>query len=642
MLTYNARDLLKLNNDELWGLPDGKIKLIFDDGEIETTTRETIFSVHLWEFHKRYPVTPMLIHHHINNRRLGNRTHAEILEKAQFDCYEACKGSVHIETLSKIAYETVNDVYNIFTYKLEAYVSSISVFDFVDVVIYPKIKAIKEKILPNQGSIDNAYKSINAILRDPNELVGNAIAKAAKSGLVSIDQIDQCIGPRGYIADIDSHIFRNPIMDGYIEGITSLHDNMIESRSASKALMFTKDPLKAVEYFNRQIQMICATFKDVHEGDCGSQKYLRFKVRAADLESCVGKYYKTDTGIARVKSSDRHLIGQEVNFRSVLYCQHKDNYGCCSTCFGDLFLSIPEDTNQGHVSSTILGEKASQNVMSTKHLDGSSKVDTIELNDYEQLYICVDSNDANKLRLSPELKGKRLLIRVSAKEANGLSVLNYTSNPASLTPHRVSQLVEVTIAVENNGVFEEAIIPVSIGNRLSCFTSEMLHYIKTAGWQITPDGNYEIDLKDWYNDAPMFALPMKHLNMVDHMRSVEAMIKSPRKVTKTKNKNNQGIEEDTAGIFYELYKLVSTKIRFNIAHLEVIMKATMISSIAEKNFDIPFDADSGDFGYYSSTMKMRSLSALMAYQGHVAGLLDPNSFIVKKRMTHPFDPLLMG
>ena len=39
-----------MTNDELFVLPHGKIKLVFDDGEIETTVRETVFSTSFWVF----------------------------------------------------------------------------------------------------------------------------------------------------------------------------------------------------------------------------------------------------------------------------------------------------------------------------------------------------------------------------------------------------------------------------------------------------------------------------------------------------------------------------------------------------------------------------------------------------------------
>lgn len=634
-----GRDLLKMSCDQIWTIPHGPISLELDDGVIETTGKETIFSWYLWVFHQKFDRTPLLKKHHIGKRRLGNRTHAEILGDSMFDCYEVYGGQLDIEDLTKMVYEAVNRLYNDFTYRLEAYVSTISIMDFIDIVEDPEIKEVKNTTKPNQMSIDEAYRKINAVLKDENKLVGNAIAKAAKSGLVPIDQIDQCVGIRGFISDIDSYIFRHPILRGYVEGITSLHDNMIESRSASKALMYTKDPLKAVEYFNRQVQMLCATFKNVHPGNCGSDRYLKFKVRSSDLDSIEGKYYLNDEGILqRANRTDRHLIGKELKIRSLFFCRHPDRHGCCATCFGDLHLSTPRMTNQGQTSAIILGEKASQNVMSTKHLDGSSKVDPIELSDFDLQYIDYDT-DPNYLKILPKFAGKNLRMILLSREAKGLPDINYTKNVETLPLNRVTQLVEVSFThkKDDSDELEAVTIPVSIGNRLSSLTYEMLHYIKIKGWDVNKDSDYEIDLADWDYSLPVFILPMRHLSMHDHMKSVESFIKSPMKSAKSMNAGTT-VDE----IFYQLYKLTSTKIKFNIAHLEVILFSNMVTSIEGKDFDLPYNADDGQYNDFASTMKGRSMATTMAYQGQLNALIDPNSFVIKRRPDHMFDPLIMG
>lgn len=39
--SYKARELLGFSSDAIWNLPDGPMKLEFDDGVIETTTRKS-------------------------------------------------------------------------------------------------------------------------------------------------------------------------------------------------------------------------------------------------------------------------------------------------------------------------------------------------------------------------------------------------------------------------------------------------------------------------------------------------------------------------------------------------------------------------------------------------------------------------
>lgn len=643
---YKAREIAAYTPEQLWKLPDGPMVIEFDDGLLETTARETIFSAYLWVFHRMYEKTPLLIKHHIGNRRLGSSTHAEILGAGMWDAYDAYGGKLDIELLCKLLYDTVNVVYNDFTYRLEAYVATISIMDFIDVVEHPDVKKANEAALPNQTSIDHTYTDVTKILKEDPTLAGNAVAKAARSGLVSLGQILQCVSVRGFLSDISSHIFRQPIMRGYVHGIRSLYDSMIESRSAAKALMFAKEPLSAVEYFNRKMQLVAGTFKRIHMGDCGSTRYLPWEIHSGDLASFEGKYYLTENGtLQRISRSDRHLVGKTVQLRSVFYCKHTDNFGVCSTCFGDLSLSVPNWTNQGHVSSTILGERASQNVLSTKHLDGSSKVDEIEIGEYESLYIRAGT-DPNTLKLAARLEGKRVMLTIFAREAKNLTDITYSQDVSTLTPARITQLTEVKVSVYNEAGNEEAVIPVSIGNRLSSLTYEMLGYLKHFGWSLTPAGDYEFDLRNWDIEAPIFELPLKHLSMVDHMKTVESMIKAPAesvyKGGKRKLETGEIIRPEPADVLLNLYKLVSTKLTMNIAHMEIILFSMMIESEEGRQYLIPRDATQGEFGVYADIMRLRSMSALMAYQGQVGALLDPRSFIVKDRPDHPLDPLLMG
>lgn len=643
---YKARDLLNYTVEQMWSLPDQSIIVEFDDGLLETTTRETIFSYYLWVFQRMYPETPLLTKHHIGNRRLGASTHADILGAGLWDAYDAYKGQLDIELLTKILYDTVNLVYNEFTYRLEAYVSTISILDFIDVVEHPEIKAANESAQPNQTSIDHTYSAVTKVLKESEELAGNAVAKAARSGLVSIGQILQCVSVRGFLSDISSRIFRRPIMRGYVHGIRSLYDSMIESRSAAKALMFAKEPLSAVEYFNRKMQLVAGTFKRIHMGDCGSTHYLPWEMHSTDLSSFEGKYYLSDNGtLQRISKKDRHLVGRTVQVRSALYCNHEDKFGVCSTCFGDLSLSVPNWTNQGHVSSTILGERASQNVLSTKHLDGSSKVDEIEIGEYESLYIRAGT-DPNTLKLATRLEGKRVVLTISAREAKNLTDVTYSQDVSVLTPARITQLTEVKVNVYDAVNVEETIVSVSVGNRLSSLTAEMLAYLKLYGWSLTPSGDYEIDLRNWDVEAPIFELPLKHLSMVDHMKTVESMIKAPAEAVfkggKKKLDTGEIVRPEPVDVLLKLYKLVRTKLTMNIAHLEIILRSMMIESEEERKYGIPRNALEGEFGVYADIMRLRSMSALMAYQGQVGALLDVRSFIVKNRPAHPLDPLLMG
>ncbi|MFO5836853.1 hypothetical protein ACLBSM_32700, partial [Klebsiella pneumoniae] len=67
---------------------------------------------------------------------------------------------------------------------------------------------------------------------------------------------DQSAGWRGFPTVINSDIFKYPVTSGYFDGIWNLYENMIESRSGTKALLYNKELLRVSEYFNRKSQLI--------------------------------------------------------------------------------------------------------------------------------------------------------------------------------------------------------------------------------------------------------------------------------------------------------------------------------------------------------------------------------------------------
>lgn len=653
---YNARELADWAvNDpaKLWALPDGPIKIKFDDGVLETMSRPTIFSAYCWKFYSYYPETPALMCHHMRDQVLSGDTHLDLLGRVMFNAYDARIEKGHpaaiadIETMCHQVYKATNDIYNDFTYNLEAYVQTISILDFIEVVEHPEIKAANQNAQPNQISISQTYNTIKRVLHDPRAMITNPIARSAKSGQVSMGQILQCIGPRGFVTDIDSNIFRDPIMRGYVHGIRSIGDSLVESRSASKALISAETPLQKTEYFNRRLQLFAATVQNLHLGDCGSEVYLPWRVRSQDLRDLAGKYYRTDEGLKRFSTSDRHLIGEEIQMRSVLWCRHPDPQGVCSTCFGDLALSIPNETNLGHVCATALCEQASQSVLSTKHLDGSSTVEAIELSEYDRNFLRRGIAD-NTLKLSENLADKRVVLTISNKEAPHLSDVTYTDNVRNLQLTFISELTEIQLTItDHKGVSTPVILPVAVGTRKSSLSHAALEYIKQHSWTLTESANYAIDLKDWNNEEVLFELPLRHMNMLDYIRVIEVFIRATSASKASASSTTKNVKmttlkdfDDPGAALKEFYAIVSSRLVVNIGHLEVLVLASMVRSGRDKDFSIPRFGNKVEFGSFNKIMQSRSLSAAVAFERQRDLLQDTDTYLIDHRMDHPMDALL--
>ena len=646
-----AKSLLAYSTEELWQILTGSFLLEFEDGVITTNYKETIYSHYTWNaFHVRYPKTPLLKKHHVssilNGGKLGSKTHLLLLGSVMWSVHDTYikEGPVDRDYLARLVYETTNVMYNDLSHKLEEYVVSIDITDFLEVTEHPDVVDILNTLNPDQHSIDLAYNKLNDLLTDPVKLKNNPIAKATQADLVNKNQVLQCVGPRGFLTDIDSVIFPVPVMRGYVKGLRLFHDSLVESRSAAKSLYFSKDPLQDTEYFSRRLQLLCQIVQNLHHGDCGSKEYLTWKVNPpvikdgksvydGDLKHLLGKFYldeETNT-LMSIKATDKHLYGKTLQIRSpVAGCAHPDPHGICSVCFGELSYSVPANTNIGHMCATSMTQKSSQSVLSVKHLDGSSIVEGIVLTPDGRLFLGVTS-DQNSYLVNPVKRDNGLNIIINSFEASGLTDINLVSDVKELTISRVSEIEYIGFQSDNT---EEIITPVSvsINNRLASLTHGFLDYIKTHGWVVNEKGNFVVNLKDWDFTKPILTLPQKHFNMSDHSSNIATMIES--RVKELTDRLSTSTPSDT---LVELFELVNSKLNVNIAVLEVILYAAMVVSPEKNDYRLPKPGTDKCIGVASITIPSRSLSAAMAYEYHRQVIVNPASFFNDNRPSHPMD-----
>lgn len=661
MYRLEARGLLAFEVDELWDILTGEFVLCFDDGEIVTNYKETLYSLYSWAFHQKYPKTPLLMKHHVghflNERRLGSNTHLELLGSVMWSTHDAYAADPTFnpaelpqlrDTLSEMIYRTMNTMYNELTHRLEENVVSIDITDFMNVMKHPKVKEIKDNIKPTEASIKDAYDRTTEILRNGIDLPDNPLSLAMRSNLVSDSQLMQCLVARGFLTDTDSHQFPHPILRGFAEGLRSFHDSFIESRSAAKSLLFSKAPLQDAEYFSRRLQLMSQVVRTLHHGDCGSTEYNYWNVRpkvvelgetlfGGDLKQLEGKnYLDVDGKLKPIKAGDKHLIGRTLKMRSVLHCAHPDPYGVCSTCFGELSLSVPDKTNLGHMCCTSMTQKSSQSVLSVKHLDGSATIESICLRPGEDKLLAVMPGGSSYM-LAEALKGKEAKIVIPERFATNLTDINSVRNVEDLNISRVSEMTEIGIITAFKGVPQPmASIHVGMDHRLASMTYSLLNHIKVVGWDVDDNGNYVVDMADWDWSKPILTLPLKHFNMSDHSKEIADTLESSVVQMKARDKT---VSPDA--FLVELNDLVNNRLSVNIAVLEVITYATMIVSAENQDYRLPKPGTDRDLGVMEMTMDRRSLSAAMAYEGQYDNFIDPLSFLLRGRPSHPLDAILM-
>lgn len=666
-LKVSARKLLTHNVEVVWENLRGTFTLVFDDGEIETNHKETAYSRLFWEFIRQYPRTPLLMKHHFKivngDDVLTAKTHLKMFDSVVWDVYDTYKEEgITIDNLMEQTYLLNNRlIYNFLSCVLARHMTSLDIVDFVEILNDPEV-AESQKNLPdepvdrsrsrNQQTIDNVTDVLKKVFKE-NRYPDNSLSKLTRAKLIRVDQVYQGLGVRGYLTDTGSDIFAYPIMTGFVRGMNKFHDVLIESRSASKSLFFSKTPLQDAEYFSRRLQIQSQTLKNLHVGDCGSQHYLHIRVRdvllntdgvverKGDLDVFDGKYYMDDeSGLLKMlRKTDKHLLGKKLKIRSSLAgCMHPDPYGICSTCFGALAENVPPRTNIGQLCATTMTGKSSQLVLSVKHFDGSSVIEPIRIDPTFQKYI-LPSEDNNSYKLNEEyLSDKSAKIVIKQKDAKGLPDVMGMDDVTLLTISRVSELFDFGIkyVVWQNGIEFPAseVVPVCMGKRQSSISHELLAYVKKYGWVTDDSQNYVIDLAEWDYSDPIMILPFRHFNMSDHSDTISSIIES--NVT-DKQRNNSTPE----AVLLHLADVVNSKLSVNIAVLEVILHASMVVSTEDNNYRIPKPWTKRELGVLDVTIPNRSLGAAMAYEAQRDILTNPSSFFNRNRPSHPMDVLLM-
>jgi hypothetical protein len=650
-----ARKLNEFSVEQLWENLVGSFTLVFDDGEMEVSAKETIYSHYVWEFHRKYPNAPLLKSHHVRSTiktgRLGANTHIKLIGTVLwdiFDNYTQLEKVQFVDDLAKLAYRVTNKLYNELTYRLEDSVVSLDIVDFIQILENPKVKNVLDNMQPTSDDINKAYAALDYALLKDEDLKQNPLAKGAKSRLIKQAQILQCLGPRGMVTDIDSNYFPEPIMRGYVRGFRSIYDSMIESRSAAKALYFSKKDLQDAEYFSRKLQLLCQTVKNLHHTDCGSTNYLNWHVRPAvyqdgekisssDIDYLLGKYFlDPDTNKLRpIRPSDTYLEGKTIKVRSVIAgCNHPDHYGICSVCFGELANVVPANTNIGQLCSTTLTQKSSQSILSTKHLDSNSSAEAIVILQEDKRFIKVSSSGSEYL-LSDHLKGKGVKLIISSAEASSLTDVANVTDVHKLAMTRVSEITTVGFMVENKGL---QITPIELnrGKRYASLTYAALDFIKRKGWSVDEKENFIIDLDGWNFNDPVFSLPARHFNMSDVTQTIAAMLESNMEDVR----NSSDVKAPEA-IVVELYDLVNKYLSVNLAVLEVTLLGALVRSNDSGDYRIPKGFTNREMGASKRTIPSRSLGGAMAYEYHYNTLIDPRSHIKANRSEHPFDVMLL-
>lgn len=651
---YNARDVLALNEEQIWQVPEEDIDVVMDDGTVvETFTQCLVFSWYCWDTHRQFPDTPLMRRHFFTDKVLTKGSHNTLISAANRDCYETYKAKgIHVPmaVLARIAFRAMNNIYNAVFVRLESCLSSICAIDLVQIMTHPEIFRANEHIksLPHvtKTHTDACNAVAERVLMECPTLKYNNIAKGCRSGIVRLNQVIQCVSSRGGIADIDGTIFPNPIRTGFAEGFTLLADAMQDSRSAARSYLMQKGAMRDAEYTNRQIQLTATAVKEVTHGDCGSKVYMSVTmISRRVLFDMEGIYYLDErTGQEKALTrGDTHLIHQTIKIRSVFGCQEQRADTICGTCFGELYYSIPIGANIGYLAAAMVQSPTGQLILSNKHFEGSAGVMDAVFSEDAQQYVFL-GEESNEIFLTRALSGTNFTITIDRMEAKHLSDVLSAETVDVLSIHRITAMRCVQIDHDvRDGRRVSCVIGINHGTRLASLSKEMLAYVKQEGWSITDKGEYVINMANWDISQPFAKLPMKNFSTEEFAKAIETFYMGAPSV---KNGAVKGIKsvmkyDNPADAVAAFHELVSQKLSVHHIYLQVLVLSTMATSRETCDYNLPVDRMKGKPGHYNNVIRYRSMGPVIAYERQAAAIYSPSSFLIRKRPSSPLDDLFV-
>lgn len=654
-MVIDVRELFKFQPKELLlGLKTDLNLLLEDNQAVKVNYKEIIILRYLLEIMKFFPnvkiTSKYLLNHYKTNGFFTGKTLSSWIEVALQDIILLeVKPKQNRDLLVPVyrqLWETFNSLYNEVVFNNLEYADSLIIEDLLDVQMDERlIKAMHNVTkLQTPESVTKTYEILEDIINHKEEIRDNQIVKRCISKTVNMNQVKQLLGSRGYVTEIDNHIFKYPVASSFTLGMADIYDMAIESRAGAKALYVSNKAIQTSEYTARGLQLVTMIVERLVDGDCGSKEYMDWYVepgnkdKKPDLPNLLGiRFLNPETNKEEtITKEHKDLInGKTIKIRTPLSCKHSDPRAICTACFGDLAYSIPKNTNIGHFASTELTESTSQGILSQKHLVASASSGSITLDAIASKFFIIKKGNTYHIRPDLFKKDESFKLIIDQESGFGIKDLNPNIVINKLNPQRVTRINDIFIShTDKNG--KEMIYPIQIkvGNKYGFFTYEFLEYIIKSSIKIDNMDRYVIDLKDWNIKLPIISMPDVEFDFLTLVKQLVELFRHTKS-------DYTGVSDETPEyILQKLFDLVNKKIDTNIALLAVIVYAFTANDPENGDYSLARHSKEKKMVKLDTLIQNRSLGAGYAWESVNTSIVSPRSYRGQNAVEHPMDAFI--
>jgi hypothetical protein len=629
MSVISARDVLNTPRDAVWGLNQPVYQVKFDDGVTAAVKRNhLVLDRYFWELFLLFPSTPIThacdVGFLLKGESYDADTHKQMLERVYRHIvrYNQLETFAAKEGLLKRVYEIIDMIHNEIVENISTHVATLDAVDFNKVINDPAIVAAHENMRPTPEGVDRVYKQIKSYIQTAP--LSNRFVAAYRNKSANENQANQLIGPRGFISGRDLTVYLQPVQSGFIRGMSTLYEVLVESLTAAKSLAANETNIKKSEYTSRRIQLLAMSVKGVVVGDCGSTEYMPILVTQGMLDSLKGKYYlKSDNTIGVIEGDEAHLVDKSVQFRTSLGCKHHDSAYICSTCLGKMAHNFPINSNLGYMMAAYLMEKITQAILSTKHLTHSVKKSLIQLFGIAVKYFHANEDGDLFFHQDIDLKGLQIVLP-NSKLSKLVDVLNLSHT--NINFNKIGELDEVVIRDTKQKTPTMERLHLAYKDRNCIITKQFLEYMKQVKLETDSRTNFIIPLDGWDKSQPILNSPLKEANILNFVNQISNIIEK-----------KGGKIVDPYEKLHRLFTLVLEKFKINLSVVEVLIYATTTYNAPGGNYKL---GRNSQYPYSEEDLTLftnRDFAGFAAYERQMKPLIENpmTVFGEQPRQPHP-------
>lgn len=641
---FYARDILHWQARDLWDRIQDKrlILLRFDDGEIDTTWAQTMFSWYYWNIVRRWPDTPLLVRHHINGQPVSKDIENKLQQRLKESLREV-HPDIPINTIFQMFPEATNALHNDTVRYGTPYENTVDALDLLDIVDHPDIVKATAEFDGTKKGVDRLYKVSEKVMATSPDLRRSTLIQMHRNGQTKRAQMHQMVLSRGFCSEINQRIFHQCVLPGYVQGLKRLSYALMDSRTGSIAQIATTVPVEQSELYNREMQLVTYVLHSVDQQDCGASEGIPWTVRRADLDGVlVGIYYKLDDGSWRsIKKSDAHLCDKTIEIRTPAMCLNPNDGVVCRCCIGDAVKDIDPAANPGFMLTIEQNRDTTQNTISTKHLLNSAIGESFVIDPFYRMYFD-NEVDPNELVFAEPMWSKVITLRFHVSDFLSLADISAVPERALRNPSKVSEVREVEFVIDHgdNRAVEHILVPASKGSFRPYLSRDMLAHMAEHGYSV--DNQWvSVPMLHWDVNTGILVFPQRRGSTLELLKDMKTAIFMTDAKSRLKAKRDINDPEVLADCLREVSELSNRKFTVNLSITSVIMYCMMVRSIRNNDYRLPKSYTLRAFAPQSKIMAGRSLSGKLAHSRQYELIPEPNSYINRTRPNHSFDHLIV-